>query len=215
MNRTPHEHHPARGGRTVCVSLVLTALAVGAFLAPGAADWLAFDRQAVSDGQLWRVLTGHWTHFSFDHLVWDVIGFACLAVMCERYGRTRFVACVAVSAVAISVTLWWAEPSMIAYRGLSGLDSALFGLLAVLVLREGIERGDRLRVGLVSVFFALFVVKVSYEFINGATIFVSNYGPSVAPLPLVHLVGAAVGALTGCSTGGRETTGQQASVKLA
>src|SRR5262249_40581548 len=141
----------------------LVALAVAASLLPGAAAWLQYDRVAISDGELWRVVTGHFVHWSGEHLFWDVLALGVLGWLCEQEAPRRFLACLAVSAVAIPAILWFAEPRMAAYRGLSGLDSALFAMLAGTIITESFVERDWTRLclaGLVSIGFA---AKIGFE----------------------------------------------------
>ena len=50
--------------------VVVTALAV--YLLPGVGEALVYDRSAILTGELWRLVTGHWVHFSASHLFYDV-----------------------------------------------------------------------------------------------------------------------------------------------
>ncbi|MEZ5364032.1 MAG: rhombosortase [Bryobacterales bacterium] len=112
-------------------------MAVLAGAIPGAAALLEYDRTAVAGGEWWRLLTGHLTHLSGKHLLWDGLTFAVLAGLCERRGQGRMAVALGVSAVAISAGLWVFQPELAVYRGLSGLDMALAGLLAATELRRG------------------------------------------------------------------------------
>jgi hypothetical protein len=67
-----------------------------------------------------------------------------------------------------------------AYRGLSGIDSALFALL----LWQ--ERRSRLAI-LCAVAFA---AKIAFEVFAGATVFVARMGTDVVPVPIAHVAGA-------------------------
>jgi rhomboid family GlyGly-CTERM serine protease len=151
--------------------------------------WLELDRAAVARGEVWRLLTGHWTHWTVDHLVWDSLGFVVLAVLCEtRVSRGRLLLGVAGSALAVSAGVWFLpEIEHIArYRGLSGIDSALFVLLAVSLMRERPLAGLAL---------AAFLGKSAWEVATGSTLFVQT--GSFVPVPLAHLVGGAWGLILG------------------
>src|SRR6476469_4424907 len=128
--------------RLPVASLLLVVFAMCVSLRPGIADWLQFDRQAVACGELWRLATSHFVHWSGDHLFWDVLALGMLGWLCERDGVAPFLRCVAVSAVLIPLTLWFAAPQMSTYRGLSGIDSAVFALLAVRVGRQALSEKD-------------------------------------------------------------------------
>jgi rhomboid family GlyGly-CTERM serine protease len=177
--------------KRAAAALALGAGAVAAFLVPGAARWLEYDRAALAAGEVWRLLTGHLAHWSAAHLAWDVIAFVALGALCERLGRARFLACVGAAALAVSLAVWWAMPGLDRYRGLSGLDSALFVLLAVSLVRDGDSR--RLLAGAGGL--AAFLVKLAWEGATGGALFVHDAG--LAPVPLAHLAGALVGLAAG------------------
>lgn len=148
---------------------------------------LELDRAAVARGEVSRLLTGHWTHWTLDHLLWDALAFVVLAVLCEtRVSRGRLLLAILGSAFAVSAAVWLALPEIDRYRGLSGIDSALFVLLAVSLIRERPLAGLAL---------AGFLGKAAWEAATGATLFVAA-GPFV-PVPLAHLVGGAWGGIVG------------------
>ena len=60
----------------------LTLIAVAIFASSIMSGWLEFDRIAISQGEWWRVLSGHLTHWNTDHLFWDAIMFAALGIFC-------------------------------------------------------------------------------------------------------------------------------------
>lgn len=200
-------HWKSRFGRTAAtipwLSLLLGAMAVPVFLSPGLTAGLECRRDAVLSGELWRLATGHWTHFSLDHLLWDLLGFVALAVVCERFSRRRLLAGIIIAALLTAGTTIACIPGLSVYRGLSGIDSALLGLMAVLFMREGIQTGDRRRVAAVAGLCLLFLGKITYEQVVGASLFVSEYGTPVVPVPLAHAAGALAGALTGLCPSGR------------
>ena len=79
----------------------LTVAALFAFVGSGVAELLQYDRSALEHGQAWRWVLGHLTHWSADHLFWDLSTFLVLGIACERQSRGRFAATVALSAAAI------------------------------------------------------------------------------------------------------------------
>jgi rhomboid family GlyGly-CTERM serine protease len=176
-----------RAARLPLTSLLLFFPALPAFPLGG---WLELDRAAVARGEVWRLLTGHWTHWTLDHLLWDSLAFLALAVFCEvRISRRRLLATVAGSALAVSAGVWFVLPEIARYRGLSGIDSALFMLLAVTILRET-------RSPLAAVAVAAFLAKAAWEVSTGSTLFTEAAG-SFVPVPLAHLIGGAWGLALG------------------
>ncbi|MCH8804552.1 MAG: rhombosortase [Planctomycetes bacterium] len=174
-------------------SSLLAIVALVVFFWPGATEGLEFDRAAIGAGELWRLLTGHWTHWSFEHLFWDVIVLVVLGVLCERTTRGAFGATVVLSALAISTSVWFARPDLAFYRGLSGLDSALFVLYGVLVIRRhrlADWRGVAMLVAL-----AGFVGKILFEFVTGDALLVDAQSAGFSVVIEAHVVGAAIGFL--------------------
>ena len=143
------------------------------------------------------MLTCHWVHFTHDHALWDVVAFVCLGAVCERLSRARFVGAIVASSVGISAAVWFVQPELASYRGLSGVDSALFGLLAAMLIRDALRRRDRVQLGVVVGGLLLFAAKVAYEAATGGAVFTADLGAGVVAVPLAHVVGAAVGAAVG------------------
>jgi rhomboid family GlyGly-CTERM serine protease len=177
-------------------SLLMGALAVAAFLVPWGGTLFEYDRRAIGGGEVWRLLSCHWTHFSLDVLAWDLLAFVCLGIACERRSRKGFFVCVAASALIIPCAVWVVMPGLVYYRGLSGIATALFGLLTVTLLRESIRNRDRWRTACIALFALLFLLKIGYESASGSAVFAASQGEEVFPVPLAHVVGAAIGGLT-------------------
>ena len=182
-------------GRRYGASLLLVILALLVFVSTTATEHLQYDRKATQMGEFWRLITGHWTHWSLDHLFWDVFAFAVLAGLCERAGRTRLLACIIASALSISLGVMVIRPDMPLYRGLSGIDSALFTLVALEMVKRSLIDGDRQRVSIVVACLVAFMLKVVFELLTGTTVFVDSAQSGMVPLPLAHVIGAGVGFL--------------------
>lgn len=182
-------------GFTPWATLLPAAAAAAVFLVPGAAAEVRFDRAAVASGQAWRLLTSHLAHVNFEHFAWDLVTFVFLGNLCERDGRKRFVASLLAGAAAVAVAVL-ASPGLRTYEGLSGLDSTLFALLSVTILRENAAARRWGWVAAAGAVLALFLGKVGYEAVTGATLFARGLDGSV-PVPLAHLAGAAAGVLAG------------------
>jgi rhomboid family GlyGly-CTERM serine protease len=138
-----------------------------------------YDRAAILHGEVWRLITGHFVHWSWSHLAWDLLAFVVLGAICMRR-RALFVAVVLATALVVSLFLLLCCPEVAQYRGLSAIDSALW-MWAVFIV------GER-RVWLALTLLSLFVAKLMIEstgialFVSGATLF-----------PVVHLLGAFIG----------------------
>ena len=183
--------HTAR--RLPYASLALAAIALIIAAIPCLGTWLQYDRVAIATGECWRLCSGHWTHVSGEHLFWDVLMFVVLGALCELDHRGRCITCILSATILIPAALWFGMPSMMIYRGLSGIDSALFMLLATTHWRREFQAQ---RWGWVTVLTAvclLFGAKVLYETTTGSTLLVNSRDAGMTPVPLAHAIGALIG----------------------
>ncbi len=177
--------------RLPLLTLALAATALTIASLPGAAEGLQFDRNALAQGQLWRLFTGHLTHFDSDHLRWDVLALLLIGTLAERDGRCSTALTLGIAALAIGLAVLWFQPQFTTYRGLSGLDSALFGLVVARHLVAGWRERHRFSVAVGALAALGFMLKTLYELSTGDTAFAQGTG--YAPVPLAHLVGFVVG----------------------
>lgn len=196
MNRIMSPIHKAVG-RAPHASLLLTIAAVVVHHSFSLRLGLLYDRAALSQHELWRLLTCHWVHLSWDHLLWSAMTFLGLGSLCELMDRKRFYATVTVSALLIPAVIWWGMPDLKVYGGLSGLDCALYALLMVLLIKREIRSRSYFWVVLFSLLLVGLIAKITYETVTGLTIFVSNNHSGMVPVPLAHLVGGVVGTAVG------------------
>jgi rhomboid family GlyGly-CTERM serine protease len=197
---TPHKLSRS-GAAGPWASLLLTLLAALMYLSPELTAWATFDRTAIAAGELWRLITGHWTHWSGEHLGWDLLVFAVVGGALELRGRRNaFLTCTVLSALLISGGVWVLRPGMVEYRGLSGIDCALVTLAAVDFLRQAIrERQWGLSLALAGLL-AGYLGKVTFEFATGQTLFVDSGQGLFVPVPLAHVLGGGLGIALGLLT---------------
>ena len=180
---------------TACVALAVLAVQ----LIPGLAGWLQFDRRAVLDGQWWRMLTGHLTHWDLNHLGWDLLMFVVIGAMVEKLSRPRFVVLCLVSTISISLTVLLGQPDLWVYRGLSGIDTALFVYLACVQLDSAWRQGSWGQCILPATLLAGFGGKLLYEVVTGDTLFVDSQASGFIVVVMAHAVGASAGAAVGAA----------------
>ncbi len=173
--------------------LLLTVAAVLlAFAFPTLSERLQYDHIAIAQGEWWRFLTSHLTHWTGNHLLWDLVMFVALAISALRISKLRTYGTLLAAGILIPIAVWIFQPEMIHYRGLSGLDSALF----VFVLLELIKKqSTKIQSSMLWLMLISFVAKVFYEFITGNTLFVQSMGANISGVPLAHLVGGITGVL--------------------
>jgi rhomboid family GlyGly-CTERM serine protease len=106
------------------LTLVTAGCAVAAARLPGWSSWLIYDRSAILSGQIWRMFTGQWVHFSTRHLVYDLIAWCVAGVMIETRGLPCFGWFCALAPWVVSAALLVFEPRMKYCGGLSGLAVA-------------------------------------------------------------------------------------------
>ena len=182
----------------VALPLVAVLLAM-----PQTQAWTAalqYDRAGVMDGQWYRLLTCHLTHWSFDHLSWDVVPFLGIGAACLLRPVKAFWTTLLVATITITLAVHVATP-LETYRGLSGIDSALFGLLAIGLLKDAFRTRDRTRLLLVGFGILAFGAKTISECLTGTAVFADSASAGFVAVPLAHAVGFGVGLGAGMLAG--------------
>ena len=160
--------------------LLLIAFAVYIFGGP-APEELVFDRQAIMQGELWRLFTGHWVHADLEHLAWNLVALGILGGMIETsLGHIRFYQALLAGMCLVNAWLWWFMPSLDFYCGLSGiLNTLLF-----VILIDGWQRSRNFIFPLIAVGAT---AKIGFELFQSSAIFTNTSWPAV---PEAHLAGA-------------------------
>lgn len=185
----------------IAAPVFIAALAILAMASPDLTAAWELDRTQLAAGQWWRFFTAHLTHWNHDHLFWDAATFIALGVYCMRRHAMRTLACVFASAAAISLAVLTFHPNLPTYRGLSGLDTALFTLAATLLWRDARRDHDRALAAVAKWSLGALVAKTVYELATGATLFVDSPAAGFIPLASAHAVGAAIGILAAAIPG--------------
>ena len=187
----PPPSDKAKHWSTPWFTLGACALAVGAWFWPRSFDALDYERAQILHGEWWRLITGHWVHFSGSHLFWNLIVMLPAGVWLERLNPAALRWTIAVSPLAISLALLAFDPSMAIYAGISGVASGVLVALAV----NGLRTEPRARWLWLAVL-ALFVAKVAIESFRSHPLNPELTAQHIHSVPLAHLVGATVGAAT-------------------
>lgn len=176
-------------GRGAARSWATLAIAVTAgltFAWPHLAGGLIYERADILAGQVWRLWTGHVVHYTANHLLWDLVVFLPAGVWLEsitpRGARWFYL----LAPLAISLLLFFAEPALGRYAGLSGIATGLLVLLALVQLRRG---GDEPRWFWLGVLL-LVAVKIVVESVTRAPLVV-RFESGIRTVPLAHLGGVA------------------------
>lgn len=188
MQTKPLPHHFGRLP-LVTLGLALCSLVISC---SALSHILQYDRNGLAAGQLWLLVTGHLSHWSSDNLFWDLLVFLVLGTLAERRSRRGLLLCLSLSTVLISALLWFRLEEILCYRGLSGLDSALFAWTALWLVRERFNDRDYRGVALILIASLAFLAKIGYETLTLQSVFSSSAGLFI-PVPLAHLCGGVVG----------------------
>lgn len=159
------------------------------YLLPWAAEHLIYDRPAILSGEVWRLVTGHWIHYSDSHLAYNLTALAIIGAIIElRESHHFFLVCV-LSALMIGIALLIFRPDLHYYAGASGVVTAslVYGALSGLSV-SGSWRAVCLMV------LVLLVGKITLELVRPGPSLVGVTGDFVV-VPLSHAVGAFSGLL--------------------
>ncbi len=167
-----------------------TAAAVLVFLVPGWDLAAQFERSSWLR-EPWRVLTGHFAHFGFQHLIYDLVVFAALGAICELRWPKRTRLALLLSTVAIPLAFLVTSQHLGTYRGLSGLGSALMVLLTTRLHLEGFF-GSTIARFAPPIAGLAFLAKLLFESTTGRALFVAQES-LFEPVPVAHLVGGLIG----------------------
>ena len=92
---------------------------------------LLYDRAALSAGEFWRVWTGHLVHFGWPHFIADTGLLLILGWLLQaRHARFSNLA-LGFMPLFITAVLYWLDPAMLRYGGLSAVDLGLLVFLAL------------------------------------------------------------------------------------
>ncbi|MGH8496081.1 MAG: rhombosortase [Gammaproteobacteria bacterium] len=173
------------------VLLVVIVLVV--LLGAGGADTAAslrYDRDALSGGELWRLVTGHLVHLNWGHLILNVAGLGMVWLLfATEFPLWRWALIALAGLTAMDLGFWVSEPPLAWYVGLSGLLHTLFAAGVVRWIALGVP--DGLLIG------AAFAAKLVWEQTVGPLPFTESSagGPVVVDAHLYGAIGGIVAAL--------------------
>jgi rhomboid family GlyGly-CTERM serine protease len=177
---------PNRSGLWL-LGLVLLTLVLLSLLGESGRLALRYEREAVLQGEYWRLVTAHLVHGSAQHLLLNAAGLGLIAALFPHdYSWRAWLLIALFSLLAIDAGFVFYEPQLLWYVGLSGVLHGALAAGAVAWWRHE----SRLLALVLSVIFS---GKLVWEQWHGAL-------PLSGDLPVVvnaHLYGALGGALAG------------------
>lgn len=173
------------------LTLSLCAAMVSLAYFPECVGSLDLNRDAFMKGEVWRLITGHFVHYSSTHLFWDLIMFLLLGWMLEKEGTLRLALLLLGTCLVVSfLYLVFPPEDSIALSGASALDSALLSALYVSTWRD--FKSSKILKYLVVALFLTFWVKITLEFFLEEALF--SVVPGDARIyPAAHIAGALFG----------------------
>jgi rhomboid family GlyGly-CTERM serine protease len=140
---------------------------------------LRYERVAIGHGEWWRLVSAHWVHLDARHLLLDSAGLVLLWCLYARELRPgQWLLVLACATLAVDAGLWWGDPGLAWYLGISGLLHGAWAAGAMAQWLRGERRG--------ALMLALLAFKLLLERRAGASL-VSAALPVV---PLAHVFGA-------------------------
>lgn len=153
----------------------------------GWGEYFQYQRHAINQGQVWRVLSGHLVHLGAMHFLLNLFGLLILWQLIAHWirGGEKLLVLIG-SMLLISLGLYLLFPQVSWYRGLSG---ALHGLWCA-----GALMGLKREKGLAGILLILLVIKLAWEIFAGPTPFTASLsgGPVLIQ---AHWLGAGAGLL--------------------
>ena len=176
----------------ISITIAIAFLVVVFHCIPSVAYALDFHWRTLETIFTHRLVSCHALHWSWNHLVWDLLMFLVLGAMCEHRNRKQYMAYLCAASMIIPLVVIACHPNLSTYRGLSGIDSGLFSLLAMNRMLDGWRKKDTSEAMLFAACLACLTGKISIEMLRGGNLFVSD--ASFVPVPVAHLAGALIGA---------------------
>jgi len=93
-------------------------------------DFFVYNRYDIAHGEIWRIWTGHIVHFGWPHFVADGALFVVIGWALERSHPLCGKVSLIVLPLVVSISLFWFDPSMNIYGGLSGVNVGLLVFMA-------------------------------------------------------------------------------------
>lgn len=98
---------------------------------------MVFERDALIEGEWWRLWTAHLTHFTLSQLIVDSGIIAILGYVVQRYLKSVYLlTSILLSMPVISGLIFWLVPDLSVYRGASAIGAMLWMLASTHFLYE-------------------------------------------------------------------------------
>lgn len=147
----------------ILVPLVVLLLSVFAFIfEPSLAADFIYHQDDISQGHYWQLITAHFFHTNFNHLLLNTAGLVLLWSLHGRfYTLTNYLSLFTFSALITGLGLYFFSPEINQYVGLSGVLHGIFVWGALADIKSADKTGYLLFIGV--------WLKIIHEQIYGAS----------------------------------------------
>ena len=150
-------------------------------------ETFVYQRQLITEGEIWRLITGHILHTNGYHLLLNLAAlFMLWALHGHFYQIKSYIALFLFCSVFTSIGIYYFDPSLLQYVGLSGVLHGIFVFGAIMDIKAKDKTGYLLFLGV--------WLKVAHEQFYGASADVSNLIEASVAIN-AHLWGALGGLL--------------------
>ena len=127
-----------------------------------------FQQDWVQQAEFWRVITAHWIHFNWLHLLLNGLGLVlCVAIARPTWSIGRWIVYNLLLAIGISLLFTWLNPELDWYVGYSGVLFGVFLLAAIELFKTERIIASLLCIGVCS--------KVALEQTSSVTVTASDF----------------------------------------
>jgi rhomboid family GlyGly-CTERM serine protease len=172
------------------LTLLILFVSALSFISPEIASVFIFDRKAVLQGEVWRLLSSHFVHFNDTHLAYNMLAFGVAGWIVERKSYLHFAILYVLMALVISSSLFILKPTMSYYGGLSGMACGSIFYCALLGVGEP---GHWRTISKLIIFFL--PIKIALEVYNSASILPYWGQQPFVTMPISHITGIIVALL--------------------
>ncbi|WP_305464020.1 rhombosortase [Photobacterium leiognathi] len=166
---------------------IVIALCIGVIAQlPSLQPVLVWDRQAIINGELWRILTGNITHTNWAHLAMNAAAFAIISFIFRAHFHTKGYSLL-ILLLSLIIGLGLFATNITWYAGFSGVLHGIFAWGCIRDIQAKTKGGWLLLLGL--------TIKIGWEqYFGGSVSSEELIGVRVATE--AHLIGAITGAVS-------------------
>jgi rhomboid family GlyGly-CTERM serine protease len=150
------------------VSLLSTIAFLGEyFLGNSFTQALVYQRELITNGEVWRLVSGHLLHTNGYHLLLNLAGLLMLWALHGRfYSIKNYIALFLFCSIMTSIGIYVFDPTLIQYVGLSGVLHGVFVFGSLMDINAKDKSGYLLFLGV--------WLKIAHEQFYGANVEISN-----------------------------------------